>query len=227
MAKIKHPFITLQGTLGGLTFVSSKTYGAHTRMPRGTYKKTVPNAVLQANADKAKAVTEFAKALLPLLKNEYGAFVQKGLWQQMLKRLFRVPVASVPQLIAALEGLEINAAYPMERIVLPPEVAWTITRGALKLKLVFNSHAQPANDLKCDGYYYAVQVVWTDGKQCEGAVQETAWARYNDPFPVYEITFAKPRWATDFLLVLKVTGGRCGNETESFRGMGVSVLQLP
>src|SRR5687768_13754564 len=122
MAKQKRSLLGLSGTLAGLTFVQSNAYGEHVRLPRGTIKPAPVNKVLQQNADRATKVTAIARPLHQCFKDMGKDFIQRQLWQVMMNRMFTAKTTSVYELLLSLEGMELNKAYPLEKImgILPP-----------------------------------------------------------------------------------------------------------
>jgi hypothetical protein len=126
MAKVRFPIIEIQGQFGNLVFVNSKIYGWHIRQPRGTHKKVTINHTFQQNADRASLVTGIAKRLHQVFKNACGSFKQRDLWQVMLGRMFKVTHVTAAALLKSLNGLEMNADYPLQALIGDASVATCI-----------------------------------------------------------------------------------------------------
>src|SRR4051812_25091611 len=126
MAKVSSPIIEIKGKLGNLVFVNSKKYGRDIQQPRGTYNKTVLNSTLQQNAGNAAPVTRIAKSLHQVFKTACGAFKQRDLWQIMMRRMFKVTPVTAAELIKCLDGMEMNAGYPLHLIIATPQIATCI-----------------------------------------------------------------------------------------------------
>ena len=220
MAKSRS-IIRLRGTLGGVTFVDSAAYGTHTRLPRGTHKPANVNASLQANADRAKAVTAFGKGLLPLLKAEGETFYRKDLWQLLLKRLFGSLSADAGSLVEMLPGLELHDAYPLERLV-TLDVEATAAQGKLTGRLLL----RPLSHKGVKAVRFSLVVLWTDGTRWEDAPALQEWVAVNSRAAEAALPFAEaaPRWASHYALLLKAEGGDGTRVSGSFAEMGMQVV---
>ena len=228
MAKNRSPLLHLQGTLGGLTFVRSAAYGPHTRLARGSNKMARINNVLQGNADRSGTVTRVAKPLLRVWKEMEKGFAQRDLWQQMMKRMLKAKSASLHTLLESLVKMEINGAYPLDRLL--PQVPVVEMEWEKDKAFVGFDMKQPAlSDRKTgvDCWRYSVYVVWLDSisSACAYNVTNTEWLGENDTIRRQEVVFHVPEWATHWLMVLKVQGGRGGKEVESFGVMGMQVVK--
>jgi hypothetical protein len=226
MAKVSSPIIEIQGQLGNLVFVNSKIYGGHIRQPRGTHTKAVLNSTFQQNADNAALVTRIAKSLHQVFKVACGAFKQRDLWQVMMRRMFKVTLVTAAELIKSLDGLEMNAGYPLHAIIAEPQIATHIKGKQLIITIQHGLHVHFADKLEADSYCLELTIIWMS-KECDR--QETSAAAI-DWMPVYnstsafELTYDKPVWATYYLLLLKVQGGKESKDIERFKAMGMRVV---
>ena len=226
MAKNKASFLQLQGTIGGLTFVQSKTYGYHSRLPRGTHKAAKLNGVLKQNSAATLKVNGAASPLLQEMKACYGSFAQSSLWQRMVGRMFKAASTAVNDLLFSLKGMELHERHPLSRLMQPPLLEIACPKKELRVDLIMQSHCFFSKTVTQDGYCYELRVVWFDGKasRCESEAVETEWIQEQDAFPQYELVFEKPAWASHYVLVLKVQAGKEEIPVESFDAMAVQVV---
>jgi hypothetical protein len=229
MAKTPQALFPLSGTLAGLTFVQSGTYGNHVRRARGTVKPAPVNKVLRQNAGRAGKITDLAKPLLQCFKEMGGSFIQRGLWQVIMKRMFKAGSTSVNELLLSLEGLELNKTYPVEKIlgtVLPVKVSVKNTRVNVQLapfpKPVFH------DGRKIDSYRCEVFVTWIDskGSRLEGEAANTKWIELQADAGKLSFNFTKDKWAKYMLIVLKIEGGLKGKPDGNLAGMGMRVVKV-
>ncbi|TKK66636.1 hypothetical protein FC093_16500 [Ilyomonas limi] len=226
MAKIKFNLVELQGKIGNLVFVNSKTYGTHVRLPRGTHTKATINNILKQNAANAATVTQTARCLHQAFKKLCGPFKQKDLWQVMLSRMFKAEVMTIPYLIACLNGLEMNAAYPLQQLTTIPLFTTTFKRRQLMVVLQTAATVQFTDSLHADSYFMELTAIWLnkDGNRQETASQATEWIPLNGDAFSFELLYTPPTWASSYLLLLKMQAGKGGNTIEQFKATGMRVV---
>lgn len=229
MAKNNQTLFPLSGTLAGLTFVHSATYGPHVRRARGTVKPAPVNKSLQQNATRAPRITALGAPLLQCFKEMGGNFVQRGLWQVMMKRMFSAGVSSIPGLLHSLEGLELNKNYPLEKMLSAlPSLELTAKTGAMALRLADLKKSKFPRGVKIDSYRYEIFVTWIDGKgkRLEGDVQDTGWVSLNNEISRFDFKFKKEKWAKYVVIVVKVQGGVKGETDGRLGGVGMRVVKV-
>ena len=86
MAKSKS-IITLSGNLLGVTHVNSRTYGPHTRAPRGTYKPALLNDAMKESSAVQALANACARQINDHIKEFRGDFKGGQFWQNMLSAL--------------------------------------------------------------------------------------------------------------------------------------------
>jgi hypothetical protein len=226
MARNISPIFKLQGTIGDRTFVKSKANDGegYVRATRGTYKPAQCNGVLEENSKRTSVLNGAAKPVHDALKQLAGSFKQRNLWQQILSRMRRATATTHGQLYASLKGLEINDAYPLERLVQIPEVAVRSAQDVLLVRLNALMHSSYSKKQYC----CALFVLWIDGERqhCAIASEATAWIEFKAPVAVHEFSFGIPEVARYYILCLKVETGSEAKVVESFGGMGMRILAV-
>src|SRR5688572_11432899 len=208
MAKTKRSLLGLSGTIGGMTHVQSSTYGYHVRLPRGTIKPAPVNNVLEQNARRAKKVTAVAKQLHYCFKEIGKDFIQRQLWQVMLKQMFAAKTTSVYELLHSIEGLELNKAYPLEKIVgIPPPLKVTSKNNRVNVQMSSLPKPHFPGDVSGDSYRYELYITWIDGKgsRLEGDAQNSKWIGLEEDAVKLSFNFTKARWVKNIMIVLKIS----------------------
>lgn len=227
MAKQKYSLIKLQGTIGGLTFVDSKTYAPHTRMPRGSYKEAKVNDTLRSNSDHAKPVTSAGSPILRELKNIERGFAGSDLWSRIIGRMFKAKSAGLPELLESIKGIELNERYSFARLFAAlPELRCRFQRNRLFIEVDIFSHPRFAKEVKATHYLCEVTVLFLDGKgNCIKDVAETEWISFGEDLAGYEMEFEKPKNSRYFLAVAGIKAGKDEREIESFAARGFRVSE--
>lgn len=217
--------IKIAGTLGDVTFVESKTYGAHTRAARGTHKEAGINGVLQGNADKASKIGPLGSLILRQLKTIEKGFVPGDLWPRMTSRMFKAKSMKKEDLLQSLKGIELNERYQFWKLFSAlPVLGISVKNSRLLIEIELLSHPHFSREVKASQYLSEVSVLFLDGKGgCMKDVMETEWLLFDEELGVYEMAFMVPKGAKYFLVVEGVKGGRDGKEAESFLGRGFRI----
>ena len=108
--------LKLQGTIAGLSFINSKTYGAHARAARGTHKEAKINDVLKKNSGNAAVITWIGSPLLKQLKTLEPGSVARDLWTRMLRCMHKARSTAIEDLFESMQGIEINECYSFTRL---------------------------------------------------------------------------------------------------------------
>ncbi len=229
MAKAKRSLLGLSGTIGGLTHVQSGAYGYHVRLPRGTIKPAHVNNVLEQNAGRAKKVTAFAKQLHYCFKDMAKDFIQRQLWQAMLKRMFAVKTTSVHELLLSMEELELNKAYKLEKILgTVPPVKVTSRNNRVNIQMSPLPKPDFPGKGSGDSYRYELFITWIDGKgtRFEGDAQNSRWIGLEEDAVKLSFNFTKQKWVKNTMIVLKIDRGLKGEPDTRFAGTGMRVMKV-
>lgn len=227
MAKSKNALIKLSGTLYDATFVDSKKYGRHVRSPRGTYKKAKVNHVLADNAKKTDLINSTAKVIHDHIKSIAGSFKQSDLWQdQLLSRMRKVNSTVLPDLLASVQGLEINGSYPLNRLMNLPSLELTINKSTLCLDMTFLGHPDFDKKISADSYYYTFHLLYIDknGEAVDSDGIETEWVQLQDEVPSYALSFKVPVKAQYYLLFLEIDAGLDNVPLDMYPAKGMRVM---
>ncbi len=222
MAKKTHPLAKLQGTLNGMVFVNSSSYGQYMRAKRSTYTQAVLNDSMQAANKRTVALNQLAMPVHAFLKLYCGRFKHRKLWQQLLQRLRAAASDSPSVLLEQLNGLDINQDYPAWSMI--PNVQLVMKGKELVVQLETKQHPV-FKTVDSDCYYYEVAVLFLDRQLAAmGSSVSTEWIGMQDGPPFFELSFPRPKGAIGYVVCLMVKGGFKGTEIDSFKSMGMQVV---
>ncbi len=224
MAKNISTVVRLQGKLKDAVFVHSKVYGDHVRTLRGSKKEAAVNEVLQGNAIRTAAINVAAKQVHDLLKVYGGNFKEGQLWPELLSRMRRSKTNDFADLLKQTEGLELNWAYALERLINPAAVEVVADEEGLSVKV--GGSVVPNFKKEIDCYYYEACVFsFTDAKAEEGyGIAKSRWIYLKDGPEEEVFGFEKPAGGVYYAVCLKLQGGIGGDEREAFDATGVRVV---
>lgn len=216
MAKNIHPVFKFQGTIGGNTYVKSKANKGegYVRAQRGTIKPAVCNSVLEENSKRTSSLNRAAKPVHDAMKQLAGGFKQSNLWQQMLKRMRSASTSTLLDLYASLEGMEINSAYPLERLVPGTKVMVRWEGAYLVARFTIPNQPMFARQLKVEAYVYELSAIWMDeeGRVCGTDRVENEGTLVLEQAGVCEFLIGMPEGARYYLLCLGLRVGKEGDD---------------
>ncbi len=114
MAKTRS-IIEFSGTLSGITFVDSKTYGAHARAKRGTYKPIGLNQGMKESAAVQTQVNLMAKVIFDAVKDFTPGFKDGKLWARLLSVFRQQHKAGKSYSYHDLNTMEMRSDYPSSK----------------------------------------------------------------------------------------------------------------
>jgi hypothetical protein len=164
MAKSNAVF-KFQGTLAGLTFVSSVAYGDHIRAKRGTHKDATLNQAMKRSSKKLKEANVPAKIFKDAIEPYRDCLRDGTLWQRLLSCFRKQQKEQGAPDFQALKGLDIHARYPLGRFF---EIHPTIRINSKKARLEVDFHYNaPAfkKSKNIDGYKLTVIGIFPDLKK--------------------------------------------------------------
>ena len=109
--------IKFSGTHFGLTHVDSRTYGPHSRAPRGTYKPATLNDKMRESGKIQVAANVYAKLINDQINLFRENFKGGQFWQNLLSQLrshYKQTGAWEP---VNLRGMEIDKQYQLSRLL--------------------------------------------------------------------------------------------------------------
>src|SRR5690349_22024861 len=142
MAKVSS-FVKIGGTLFGLTFVDSKTYGKHVRAERGTYTPIKVNDAFKKMNGHLVAAQKPARIIKEAIDAYRHDFKGGMLWHRLVS-LFTIQHKNCEGFdFKQLEGFEVYDKYPLQRF-LKPDTTVTVQNETASLKVVLNYQHHPA-----------------------------------------------------------------------------------
>lgn len=114
MAKTRS-IIKFSGTLSGITFVDSKTYGAHARAKRGTYKPISLNQGMKESGAVQKQVNLIAKVIFDAVKDFVPGFKDGKLWARLLSVFRQQQKAGKSYSYHDFNTMEMRSDYPSSK----------------------------------------------------------------------------------------------------------------
>jgi hypothetical protein len=206
MAKLKPSLVQLSGEHDGLVHVGSKRYGPHVRKPiaRGS-KRNEP--VLKAQYTRTKFLNQLASEINTVIKANCGAFKSSKFYEELQRRFRREPLDNRFLLLCQLKGMEVNPAYPLNKIS-SPLIEVNVQKDKIVAGLQVKAHAA-AGKHKADCYSYEVLLVtWSKGKkQAAFELQLSEWIDMRGGKPAFDFEFARTANTVHWLLCVRVRLG--------------------
>lgn len=225
MAKSKS-IITLSGNLMGMTHVNSRTYGPHTRAPRGTYKPALLNDAMKESSAAQALANAYAKQINDQIKEFRADFKGGQFWQNMLSALRHQYKTYGNWDLKCLKGLEIHPGYPLQRICKGGfNFTASIKNNTLSFRLAF--HAQPVFKSKgIDSYQVQILVIFPDNETGVAAAYNllTETFNLNTKPEVQEAEATLPVNAVQYLICMKLEGCINGAIGQSYSSKGMQIL---
>jgi hypothetical protein len=226
MARNGRSIFKFSGSLGDVTFVRTKK-GTIVRARRGTHKEAEINDAYKAENGRNGVVNNAAKLVHDIVRVYAGPFKKGDLWQDMLSRIRKCKSDDLAPLLKTLEGLEVNPAYGLDKIVAPAQVEVQYGAGMMTLtlhhsdKLYFELPANPKSH-----YFELLALLITEDRYlAEVLTINTGW-RKNGEDKQFEASFEIPPVTRHYVIILKVQGGDNEKPTPDMRAMGMRVAKV-
>lgn len=226
MAKV-NSLITLRGTIAGLTFVNSATYGEHVRAARGTYKKAQLNEAFKKQSKKLVKSNVPAKIIKDAIDPYRKDFYDGSLWPRLVSMTNELFGDDGSFDLAKLKPFEIHAGYPLHRL-LSLQTNTKVDRKGSKLQVGLSYDMHPAfqKSLPVDGYRLGVIAIYPDLKKQTAKteivyskvialIQKVAPLTLQVPIP--------PR-AKTFLVCVRIDGCKKGVVYDTLASKGMRVV---
>jgi hypothetical protein len=201
MAKSKAIITPLSGKLGDVVHVDSR-YGRHARKASGRGgRKNEP--AFKAQHVRTKYLNELASGINTIIKANSDDFKPSRFYEQLLKRLRKEKSDNRFLLLLQLKGMQVNPAYPMNRLALQDTDVKAL-KGKIVVSLQVTSHATPGKH-KADCYYYEVLLLtWEKNKKpANHSRQLSDWVHMNNGRPEFEFEFPIKPGTLHWLLCLR------------------------
>jgi hypothetical protein len=225
MAKSKSVF-KFQGTLAGLTFVSSVAYGDHIRAKRGTYKSATLNQAMKKSSKKLKEANVPAKIFKDAIEPYRGDLRDGTLWQRVLSCFRKQQTEPDAPDFQALNGLEIHSRYPLDRIFeIHPAIKINNKKALLEVGLHYNTPAFKKSK-NVDGYKLTVIGVFPDLKKKSAKTVSVASGifKLKDGITDFHASLSIPGRAKTCVVCLKVEGCAQKEVVNTLATQGLRVL---
>lgn len=219
--------IKLQGTIAGLTFVRSRTYGDHVRAKRGTYKSARVNEALQQESKTLLRANVPAKIFKDAIDPYRGELTGGMLWQRLVSMFRKQLKENGACDFAKMERFEIHADYPFERFLyVQPAIKFEKKKSMLRVDLKYDSHPRFAKAKSVSGYRLTVIGIFPDLKKKNArtvAVTSKVIALTGAIAPL-ETRLDVPSRAKVFVVCVKIEGCINGVVNDSRSTMGLCVV---
>jgi len=226
MAKSKSTH-DLQGTIDGLTYVNSRTYGKHVRSARGTKKKAKVNKAFKKQSKILMKANLPAKIVRDAIKLHLEDIPGGKLWPRLVS-IFNKQVKKTGVVdFGKLTTLEVNKDHPFDEF-LAAVVAVSPDKDKDIIRVVL-SYPQPPKFPRSrfiDGYRFGVIAIFPDASKNKAK----STAVYSEILPLEEkispMTFevSVPPRAKSCLLFIRIDGclEKVVNHTAPTKGMKVA-----
>lgn len=215
----------IQANTNKTVTVNSRTYGKHTRAARGSKTPAVLNDVLTAHAERTSVINKAAKAVYDVLKFYSEDFREGQLWQGILSRMRRANNLHFETFLKALDGLDLNSRYALERFGNVPMFAVEI--GKHEIQFEMKPYVPPHLHKKDNCYYYSLIVLLFNNKGVcvQQGMQATEWIDKKDILRNKVFRFQKPAGVKFWLLCLELNGGVDGAATNTLASRGMMIVK--
>ncbi len=223
MAK-SNSIIKLQGTIAGLTFVRSRTYGDHVRAKRGTYKSVEVNEALKQESKTLLSANVPAKIFKDAI-DPYRGFMGGLLWQRLVS-MFRKQIKDFGSIdFGKIDRFEVHHDYPFERLLhIQPSINLEKKKSLLHVQVAFSNHPK-FKARSIDGYTFTVIGIFPDlkNKTAKTLSVVSNIMRLDGDITPLDLKLDVPTKAKNFIVCIKVEGCIKGvvSDTRSTNGLCV------
>ena len=227
MAKIVPGNFKLKGTIDGRTHVHSATYGHHTRAPRGTHRKAIPNKILLKNSRRTGFINRVGSVVLAQLKELGEGNRDTSTWFNILRRMKTCESNLETDLLHELEGLELHGKNWLQRFFHSPLSAEITVKGTkIMVRLITRVH--PRFSKEAESYRYQLGLIYytAPNKNCESEVRDSAWIMKDLKVPRLQFNFSNKKGTVCCLLCVRVIAKQGNEVIGSYWGNRVCVLKV-
>jgi hypothetical protein len=206
MAKSQSLF-KLQGSIGGLTFVSSRAYGDHVRARRGTYKPAKVNASLKQEVKMVVMANVPAKIVKDAIDPYRGDFLGGTLWSRLVS-FFRRQLKTEGQFdFSKLKRFEIHEGYPLDSFInTQSTVSVNKKMWKLSVEVRYDHHPKFKKVKNIDGYVLTVIGIFPDMKKKAAQTSTVASKvfKMTGPLSPFLVELNLPPKVKNYILCLKL-----------------------
>jgi hypothetical protein len=220
--------IKLRGTLFGITFVNSKTYGKHVRAARGTYKPVQVNDTFKKMSGHLVAAQKPARVIKEAIDPYRIDFKGGMLWNRLVS-LFTLQHKNNESFnLQQLEGFEIFQQYPLQRFF---KIDTTVTAeketASLKVVLTYKQHPTFPRAKFIDAYSLQVIGIFPNltAASAESVAADAQIISRTGKVEALSFHLPIPPGATDYLVCVKLDGISKGSVMAGHFTKGMSILK--
>jgi len=218
--------IKLRGTVDGLTFVRSRTYGDHVRTKRGTYKEAEVNDTLKQEIKNLISANVPAKIFKDAIDPYRGELMGGQLWQRLLS-MFRKQLKEHGAFdFSKLPQFEIHTGYPFQRFLdVQPFIKSGKKKSVLDIRIAYDHHPGFTKTKYIDGYRLTVLGIFPDlkKKNAKTASVTSKTLELTGTLSPLITQLIVPFKATCYIICVKIEGCTQGvvSSTRTTQGMSV------
>lgn len=225
MAKIKPTNIGIKGKLGENVYVDSGAYGYYVRSaPVKGSKKDEP--AFKAQLSRTKYLNHIASHLNRIIEYHYPRFKSNDLYQRIQKRFRKEPLDIRFLLLAQLKEMEINPAYPLNKLG-HCRVMLKKVKRSIMITLQVLGHP-PQGKYRANCYYYELLLLtWDNSKRSPMVRKQLSEWIYLDPGkPEFEFEYPLISGTTHWLICLRQCLGVDEKEIGVFVTEGIQIADV-
>jgi len=216
--------IKISGKLDDRVHVNSKHGHLVRKAPKKSAKREEPALVQQYN--RTGMLNDLAAELNRIIRAYSGTLKPSGFYQAVQKRFRKEPLNNRFLLLKQLEGMEVNATYPLNKL---GQTGVTVGAAEKKIIVRLDVSLRPSEycgPFKVNCYTYEVSLLcWNkSARPATHARQYSEWMYLKDGLPEFEFLFARPAGTVHWLLCVKQQLGRNEQAIESFRAEGMQIV---
>jgi hypothetical protein len=223
MARV-HSIIKISGKVDDKVHVNSKHGDLLRNAPKKGTKKNEAALVQQYN--RTGMLNNLAADLNRIIGAYSGMLKPSGFYQALQKRFRKEPLNNRFLLLKRLEGMEVNATYPLNKLGRADANVEAVKKEIIVRLNVNLCPSKYCGHHKVNCYSYEVSLLcWNkrDGLATH-ARQYSEWIYLKDGLPEFEFLFDRPTGTVHWLLCLKQQLG-CNEEAiETVRAEGMQIV---
>lgn len=224
MAKLKSTNFKASGKLGEEVFIDSKAYGYHVRKaPKPGSKKEEP--AFREQHIRTRFLNELAGELNRCFSIYQERLKSSDLYVRLQQCFRKEPMNSRFLLLMGLKGLELNPAYPLNKLGYCKTAVKGMAKGIMVSLLTEHHPTEGRYHANC--YYNELLLLSWDKSKAPATIQQqfSEWIYLKDGKPEFEFLFRKPAGTKHWLLCLRQCLGINEKEVSSLKGEGMQVVE--
>src|SRR5688500_15576710 len=224
MARV-HSIIQISGKVDDHVHVNSKHGHLVRKAPKKSARKKEETALVQ-QYNRTGMLNNLAADLNRIIGAYSGTLKPSGFYQALQKRFRQEPLNNRFLLLKRLEGMEVNATYPLSKLGRADANVEAMKKEIIVKLNVTLRPSKYCGHYRANCYSYEVSLLcWNKSDRlATHARQYSEWIFLKDGLPEFEFLFARPVGTVHWLLCLKQQLGHNEKAIESFRGEGMQIV---